>query len=148
MGRASGSCRDTTRVEPSGTVPDSRVRVWAAICSTSAAVRSRSATTALALALAPSPARRRDRLALAATWRASATAASAMAAISAVMAFTSSLASSLRLRSQAPMSWARRRTERVRLRLVVLAARPMALSLATPAAILATPLASRPLSVG
>ena len=39
-----------------------------------------------------------------------------MVAISPVMALASSLASSLRRRSQAPMAWARRRTDRVRSR--------------------------------
>jgi len=64
------------------------------------------------------------------------------------MAFTSSLASSFRRRSQAAMAWARRRTERVRSRVVVLAARPAALMAALSDTSLATPLASKPLSVG
>jgi len=75
-------------------------------------------------------------------------AASAMPAISPVMAFTSSLASSLRRRSQAAMAWARRRTDRVRSRVVVRAARPAALMAALRATSLATPLASKLESVG
>ena len=46
------------------------------------------------------------------------------------------------------MAWARRRTERVRSRVVVLAARPAALMAALSDTSLATPLASKPLSVG
>jgi hypothetical protein len=71
-----------------------------------------------------------------------------MAAISAVSEYTSSLASSFRRLSQAPMSWARRRTERVRLRVLVRAASPSPFNLLIPTAILATPLANSPESVG
>lgn len=55
------------------------------------------------LPLAAVPARRSDRAALTATRRASAREASAIVAIPALIAFTSSLASSLGRRSQAPM---------------------------------------------
>ena len=49
MGRASGSCNDTTRVAPSGTPPARRTRVWAIPYSMSPAVRSNSATRAVTL---------------------------------------------------------------------------------------------------
>ena len=71
-----------------------------------------------------------------------------MAAISPLILRTSALASSLRRRSHAPMSWARRRTDRVRSRNFVRDASPAALIAAVNAASCATPLASRPESVG
>jgi hypothetical protein len=76
------------------------------------------------------------------------TARAAMATISALIACTSALASSPRRRSHAPMSWARRRIERVRSRKVVRDARPVAWIAAASLASFATPLASSPESVG
>ena len=49
------------RVDPSGTSPARRVRVWATICSSTQMVRSSSATRAVALPEAPAPARRSAR---------------------------------------------------------------------------------------
>jgi hypothetical protein len=82
------------------------------------------------------PPRPSDRLALRAT------------ASSPVMASTSVFASSLRRRSHAPIECARRRTERVRSRKQVRAAKPICFKEQTVRASLATPLASRPESVG
>ena len=142
------SCKDTTRVAPLGVSPERRRRVWAATCSTTAARRSSSATVAFAFPLAASPAWRRPRRALRATALASAAAASAITAISPVMAYTSLLASSLRRRSHAPMSCARRRIDRVRSRVLVRVANPMPRSCLAKRAMAATPLASKLESVG
>ena len=101
MGRASVSWSETMRVEPSGTSPPRRVRVWATTCSSTEMVRSSSATRAVALPEARVPARRSARRALVATTWASLMLASAMVANSPVKVSTSSLASPLRRRSHA-----------------------------------------------
>jgi hypothetical protein len=83
-----------------------------------------------------------------ATAAASANDTSAISAISALIALTSSLAASVRRRSQAPMSWARRRIERPRSRILVRAASPSPCKTATNATMRTTPRAIRLLSVG
>ena len=88
------------------------------------------------------------RLAFRTTAWASLIARVAMRARSALINATSSLASPLRRRRLAPMSRERLCTWRVRSRATVRGARPDALIAFTARAILATPLASRPESVG
>jgi hypothetical protein len=85
---------------------------------------------------------------LAATFWASCTAFAARRAISALIFLTSSLASPLRRRRLAPMSRDLERIIFVRSRVEVRLANPAPWSFLIPLAILATPLAKRPESVG
>lgn len=168
IGRASGSCRLTRRVAPSGVTPESRRRVWAAICRV-ASIRSVRSSTARASrprrrpaagldspwvrsASALARARRSARLALTTSLSASRTAVSARSANSPVTRRTAANASSrpaaLRLRSLNPIWWARRPAARDRFRTLVRTAPPAVWMRRVVAAIRPIAFASRPESVG
>lgn len=148
IGRASGSCSDTSRVAPSGLPPARRVRV----CSTTLPVRSTSVSrSTMARASVPEPAapcRRRVRLALEITRLASAAVVAASSANSPVMALTCSLAWPERRLRLAAIDRARRPADRDRSRVRVRVAPPAALTLLMVLPMRVMALASSPESVG